>query len=178
MTQGGGAGGHAALEAHSATCWHNLWGPWGQALEKPLVPVLKGEESPKGVKFKGSAESALPIAATRWQPRLQAEEEQPLPNPLQTNQMEHQCSLTLTFRGKSLREQVQVCVCACVGLRGMDRHTAGQMTGFSPFLWVSSYPSGFPSLGSALTWVLVIREESHPRPALEERPDLGPDTDQ
>lgn len=52
------------------------------------------------------------------------------------------------------------------------------MTGFSPFLWVSSYPSGFPSLGSALTWVLVIREESHPRPALEERPDLGPDTDQ
>lgn len=94
MTQGGGAGGHAALEAHSATCWHNLWGPWGQALEKPLVPVLKGEESPKGVKFKGSAESALPIAATRWQPRLQAEEEQPLPNPLKTNQMEHQCSLT------------------------------------------------------------------------------------
>lgn len=70
-----------------------------------------------------------------------------------------------TFRGKSLRAGAGVC------LRGMDRRTAGQMTEFSPFLWVSSHPSGFPSLGSALTWVLVIREESHPRPALEERPD-------
>ena len=114
-----GQGAGTTYGVPGAVPWKGLWSQ-----------CLRGK-SPLKVKFKGSADSARPIecTATRWQRRLQADGgEQPFP-PAE-DQMEEQCSLTPgPSAGESLREHVQVCVCACVRLRGTDRHTAGQTTG-------------------------------------------------